>query len=164
MRTKVFFLFLILTACLAFNSSCKKQIQIYDYYGHLAEDGKIIDKYLADSNITALTSTSGLRYVIHNPGFGTYPRSGNTVRLNYRGSLLDGTVFESSFDNQVPYEFVVGYGSVISGMEEGVQYIAEGGSITIYIPSPLGYKDQAAGTLIKPNSILIFYMELLKVQ
>jgi FKBP-type peptidyl-prolyl cis-trans isomerase FkpA len=156
--------FLILAATLAFNSSCQKQIQIYDYAGHLNTDDKIIDQYLADSGITAVKAASGLRYVIHKHGFGLFAQIGTTVRLKYRGSLLDGTVFEDSFTNPVPYEFVVGSGSVIAGMEEGVQYISEGGSITIYIPSPLGYKAQAVGNLIKPNSILVFYIELLKVQ
>ena len=164
MNIKLFLLFLFLAASFFFSSSCKKQVYVYDYYGHLATDEKIIDKYLADSSITAEKSSSGLRYVIHKPGFGSYPAAGKTVRLNYRGTLLDGTEFESSFNNQVPYEFVVGYGEVIAGMDEGIQYIAEGGSITIYVPSPLAYKETAQGSIIKPNSILVFYMELLKVQ
>jgi FKBP-type peptidyl-prolyl cis-trans isomerase len=95
--------------------------------------------------------------VIHDPGFGAYPAYGKKVRINYKGMLLDGTVFEDSFKNTVAFEFTVGTGEVITGMDEGIQYLKERGKVTLYIPSSLAYGPKAAGPFIKPNSNLVFY-------
>ena len=163
---KVYFLIsLFVIAGFIFSSSCKKQTLYYDYYGYLAKDDTTIDHYLADHNITAKKTTSGLRIVIHDAGFGSYPSSGQTVKVNYEGRLLDGTVFDNSYDNQVAFEFTVDGGQVIAGMNEGVKYISERGSATIYVPSPLGYRDkEQGGGLIPANSILVFDIDLLSVR
>lgn len=164
MKKIYFFINLAFLMALIFVFSCKKQTYFYDYYGNLDKDVAIIDQYLADNNITAVKKSSGLRYVIHNQGFGSYPANGNTVRINYKGMLLDSTVFVNTYDNQVSYPFTVGSGSVVSGLDQGIRYIQERGKITIYVPSPLGYQNQAHGDLIPPNSILIFDVDLLSVQ
>jgi FKBP-type peptidyl-prolyl cis-trans isomerase len=144
--------------------SCEKQQYFYDSSGQLKADIVVIDQFLADSNIVALKSTSGLRYVIHDTGFGEYPTLGSSVTMNYRGTLLDGTEFDSSYDNPTAFNFSLGYNQVISGVDEGIQYIREGGSITLYIPSPLAYGRSSPTELIKANSILIFHIELISVQ
>jgi peptidylprolyl isomerase len=78
---------------------------------------------------------------------------------------LDGTKFDSSYDGDgIPFEYEHGYGSVISGWEEGIAYIRERGKITLYVPSVLAYGTRTVGDVIKPNSNLIFEIELLSVQ
>jgi FKBP-type peptidyl-prolyl cis-trans isomerase FkpA len=164
MRGILIFLNLTLFVVLILVGGCKKD-KIYDYNKWLTHDDAIIDQYLADSGITNVIETnSGLRIVNHILGFGSYPVSGQTVRINYEGRLLDGTIFDSSYDSQTAFQFPIGYGYVISGMDEGVQYIRERGSATIYVPSPLAYQDQSYGDIIKPNSILVFDIVLLSIQ
>jgi FKBP-type peptidyl-prolyl cis-trans isomerase FkpA len=159
-----FFITLLFLVGLTLSSSCKKTT-IYEYDKWLKHDEAIIDQYLADSNITnVVKSTTGLRVVIHSQGFGSFPVPGQTVRINYEGRLLDGTVFDNSYDSQTAFQFAIGYGYVISGMDEGVQYLRERGKATIYVPSPLGYRNQAYGDIIQPNSILVFDIELLSIQ
>jgi FKBP-type peptidyl-prolyl cis-trans isomerase len=144
--------------------SCDDKDDLYDPYKQLEKDIQIIDQYLADNNITAQKSSSGLRFVVHDPGIGDYAGYGDVVRLNYEGRLLDGTVFDESFSGGTPIEFVVGYGNFIRGFEEGVTYVGERGKITLYLPSTLAYRNQAVGDLIEPNSILVFYIELISVR
>lgn len=159
----LFFINLLFFTGLIFTSACKKKT-FYEYDKWLKNDVAIIDQYLADSGITdVIKSTSGLRIVIHKQGFGSFPVSGQSVRINYEGRLLDGTVFDSSYDNQTAYQFTIGYGNVISGMDEGIQYLRERGSATIYVPSPLGYQGRSYGD-IPPNSILVFDIDLLSIQ
>lgn len=159
----LFFVNLLFFTGLILISACKKT-KFYEYDKWLKHDDAIIDQYLADSGITnVIKSTTGLRIVIHNKGFGSFPVPGQSVRINYEGRLLDGTVFDSSYDNQTAYQFVIGGGYVITGMDEGIQYIQERGSATIYVPSPLAYRDRVYGN-IPANSILVFDLELLSIQ
>ena len=136
----------------------------YNPYAQLDTDIAIIDQYLEENNITAQKSSSGLRYVIHDPGVGSIPAAGNILVVHYVGTLLDGTVFDSSYDNGKPLRYQYKSGQVISGWEEGLGYIAEGGKITLYVPSGLAYGSRAVGDLIEPNSNLIFDIELFSVQ
>ena len=136
----------------------------YSPYAQLEADIIIIDKFLEENNIDAIKSRSGLRYVIHDEGLGAYPEKGNTLKVHYTGTLLDGTKFDSSYDRGEPFEYEHGYGRVISGWEEGIAYIGERGRITLYIPSVLAYGTKTVGDVIKPNSNLIFDIELLSVQ
>jgi FKBP-type peptidyl-prolyl cis-trans isomerase FkpA len=143
--------------------SCEKQTFFYDSSGQMKKDIQIIDQYLADNHIVALKSQSGLRYVIRDPGFGDFATVGKTVTMHYRGTLLDSTEFDNSYDNAVPMSFVLGNNQVIAGIDEGVQYVRAGGKITLYIPSPLAYGRQSEGPVITPNSILVFYIDVLSV-
>ncbi len=163
--SKIFiFLNVVLIASLIFGSSCKNKYY-YDYYGWLAHDDTLIDQYLVQHGDTNYYVTaSGLRVIIQNPGFGSNPVSGQTVRINYQGRLLDGTVFDDTYNNQNAFTFTIGDGSVVPGLNEGVQYIKERGKVTLYIPSPLGFQDHAYGTLIPANSILVFDVDLLSIQ
>ena len=142
--------------------SCEKQT-FYSPYAQMEEDVNKIDKYLVENNIDAKKSNTGLRYVIHDEGLGSTPQAGNIVIVHYVGTFLDGTKFDSSYDRAEPFEYTHGVGQVIRGWEEGLSYISETGSITLYIPSVLAYGTQGRGD-IGPNENLIFDIDLLSVQ
>ena len=107
-------------------------------------------------------TATGLQYEILAPGEGRAPKASDTVKVNYRGSLLDGTEFDSSYKRNEPIEFPLG--GVIRGWTEGLQLIKEGGKIKLFIPSNLAYGPRGAGGIIGPDETLIFEVELLKVR
>ena len=107
----------------------------------------------------AVTST-GLQYIIEEKGNGVVPKPEDTVEVYYKGTLLDGTVFDQTSDGE-PVSFPLD--AVIAGWTEGIQLIGEGGKIRLFIPPQLGYGESGAGGMIAPNSTLIFDVELLKV-
>lgn len=145
----------------------KKQILI---------DGKIIEDYLSENNIEAESTESGLRYVITEQGTGPKPQIGQSVSVDYAGWVLNGAYFDTSYkeiaqekglydprrDPYQPYTFPLG-GQVIDGWNEGIALLNEGGKARLYIPSSLGYKERGSGAVIKPNSVLVFDVELVKV-
>lgn len=127
-------------------------------------DLEIIDKHLKENNIEALSTESGLKYVITKEGDGAYPKAGESVVAHYSGTLLDGTKFDSSYDRDQPFEFVLGQGAVIRGWDEGFALLNKGAKATLYIPSPLAYGSQARSAIIKANSILKFEVELVDIK
>lgn len=106
-------------------------------------------------------TTSGLQYVIEKEGTGKSPKASDSVLVHYRGTLLDGTEFDSSYKRNEPISFPLA--GVIPGWTEGLQYVKEGGKIRLFIPSDLAYGKRGAGGLIGPDETLIFEVELLKV-
>jgi len=96
-------------------------------------------------------------------GTGATAADGMSVKVNYTGTLENGTVFDSSYGKQ-PFQFVLGQGQVIPGWDQGLQGMKVGGKRTLTIPSELGYGTQGAGAAIPPNSNLVFEVELLDVQ
>lgn len=102
---------------------------------------------------------SGLAYAIERPGTGPRPRPEDTVRAHYTGTLIDGTVFDTS-DGGGPFETTLN--RVIEGWTEGLGLIGAGGAIKLYIPAALGYGDAGSGN-IPPGATLIFEVELLEV-
>ena len=106
-------------------------------------------------------TSSGLQYLVINPGEGRKPGPTDVVRVNYRGTLLDGSEFDSSYKRNEPIEFPLN--GVIKGWTEGLQLIKEGGKIQLFIPSNLAYGPRGAGGAIGPDETLIFEVELLKV-
>ncbi|MCV9388861.1 FKBP-type peptidyl-prolyl cis-trans isomerase [Reichenbachiella ulvae] len=129
-----------------------------------AEQGVAIDSALAANNLEAITTESGLRYVITEEGDGAMPEKGNVVVVHYNGTLLDGTKFDSSYDRDQPFEFPLGQGRVIPGWDEGIALLKVGTKATLYVPSALAYGPRGAGAVIKPNSILKFDVELLDIK
>jgi len=98
-------------------------------------------------------------------GTGAEAKTGDTVSVNYLGTLVDGTKFDSSYDRNQPFSFTLGEGRVIQGWDIGVVGMKEGGKRKLTIPPEFGYGDTvAAGGKIPPNSTLIFEIELLKVE
>ncbi|MBQ9559414.1 MAG: FKBP-type peptidyl-prolyl cis-trans isomerase [Bacteroidaceae bacterium] len=107
------------------------------------------------------TTKSGLQYEVLTEGTGRSPKATDKVRCHYEGTLIDGTVFDSSYKRNQPADF--GLNQVIPGWTEGVQLMKEGAKFRFFIPYLLGYGEQGAGSSIPPYSTLIFDVELLKV-
>lgn len=107
------------------------------------------------------TTASGLQYKVIKEGTGKSPKATDVVEVNYEGKLLDGTVFDSSYERGEPIEFPLN--QVIAGWTEGLQLMKEGGKYEFFIPSDLAY-GEAGNSGIEPNSTLIFTVELLKVK
>lgn len=97
-------------------------------------------------------------------GDGKAVEKGALVVCHYEGVLEDGTKFDSSLDRGRPLEFVVGVGRVIKGWDQGLMGMKEGGERTLHVPAHLAYGDRQVGAHIKPNSNLIFRIELLEVR
>jgi FKBP-type peptidyl-prolyl cis-trans isomerase len=106
-------------------------------------------------------TASGLQYIIEKAGEGNAPKPTDTVKVNYRGTLIDGTEFDSSYKRNEPIEFPLN--AVIKGWTEGLQLIKPGGKIKLFIPSNLAYGPRGAGGVIGPDETLIFEVELLDV-
>lgn len=104
---------------------------------------------------------SGLQYKILTEGTGKSPKATDSVLVHYRGTLLNGTEFDSSYKRNEPISFPLS--GVIPGWTEGLQYVKEGGKIQLFIPSNLAYGKRGAGGLIGPDETLVFEVELLKV-
>ena len=120
-------------------------------------------KFLADNakKKDVKTTASGLQYKVVTPGTGKSPKATDVVEVNYEGKLIDGTVFDSSYERGEPIEFPLN--QVIPGWTEGLQLMKEGGKYEFYIPSELAY-GELGNQGIAPNSTLIFTVELLAVK
>jgi len=128
------------------------------------KENEVIAKYIADKQMTPSKSSSGLMYVISEPGTGEQAQAGKTVKVHYTGRLLDGTKFDSSLDRNEPIEFKLGQGMVIKGWDEGIALLKVGGKALLIIPSDLAYGSRGAGGVIPPFSPLTFEVELVSVQ
>jgi len=110
---------------------------------------------------SVITTESGLQYIVLNQGAGNKPARTDNVEVHYRGTLLDGTEFDSSYSRGKPAQFPVN--RVIPGWTEALQLMPEGSKYKLFIPAKLAYGARSTGDLIGPNSLLIFEVELLKV-
>ena len=106
---------------------------------------------------------SGLHYKIIQEGAGEQASAGKKVSVHYKGELLDGTVFDSSYKRQQPIDFVLGQGQVITGWDEGVSLLKVGDKARFLIPSDLAYGSRGAGGVIPPAAALLFDVELVAV-
>jgi len=104
---------------------------------------------------------TGLQYQVLEAGSGASPAATDVVKVHYHGTLLDGSVFDSSVERGQPISF--GLNQVIPGWTEGLQLMKEGGKSRLFIPSELAYGDRAVGS-IPPGSLLIFDVELIAIQ
>lgn len=114
-----------------------------------------------------LSTASGLQYIYveHSKSdTAIQAASGKTVSVHYTGFLTDGKVFDSSVDRGEPISFPLGQGRVIRGWDEGIALMKVGDKMRLIIPPHLGYGERGAGGVIPPNAILIFDVELMKVQ
>lgn len=108
-----------------------------------------------------VTTASGLQYKVITAGKGKMPKANDNVTVHYTGRLVDGTVFDSSYERNEPASFNVD--GIIEGWTEALQLMHEGDKWTIFIPHTLGYGEQGAGNQIPPYATLIFDVELIKV-
>jgi FKBP-type peptidyl-prolyl cis-trans isomerase FkpA len=124
------------------------------------EKGK---KFLAENATKegVTTTVSGLQYKVIKEGTGKSPKATDTVLVHYRGTLINGMEFDSSYERREPIDFPLN--QVIKGWTEGVQLMKEGGTFRFYIPSHLAYGPRGAGPDIGPDETLIFDVELLRV-
>jgi peptidylprolyl isomerase len=111
-----------------------------------------------------VTTATGLKYQDLREGTGPLPQVGQTVAVNYVGTLTDGTEFDNSYKRGKPIEFPVGTGSVIKGWDEGLLSMKVGGKRQLTIPPQLGYGSRGAGGVIPPNATLVFVVELLSAK
>ena len=127
---------------------------------NLAEGQAFLEK--SGKNDGVVTTESGLQYEVITQGTGAKPTAESTVKVHYHGTLIDGTVFDSSVDRGQPVEFPLN--GVIPGWTEGVQLMPVGSKYKLYIPSELGYgANVPPGGPIGPNSVLIFEVELIDI-
>jgi FKBP-type peptidyl-prolyl cis-trans isomerase len=130
----------------------------------MGKEEKDLLAWMESNGIVAERKESGLFVFIEKPGTGRQPVSGDKVKVNYTGKLLNGQMFDSSLKpGRTPFEFTIGQQQVIAGWDEGLTYFKEGGSGKLIIPSALGYGEQGSGAGIPPNAPLVFDIELLKV-
>lgn len=122
------------------------------------EGKKYLDKFAKKKGVEV--TDSGLAYKVTKEGEGNKPAATDTVKVHYEGRLIDGTVFDSSKERGEPVEFPLN--QVIPGWSEGLQYVKEGGSIELVIPSNLAYGDRSQ-TKIPGGSTLIFEVDLLEI-
>ncbi len=108
-----------------------------------------------------VTTASGLQYTVITEGTGAKPTASDKVKVHYHGTLLDGTIFDSSVQRGEPIELPVG--NVIAGWIEALQLMPVGSKWKLFIPSDLAYGDSQAGPTIGPGSTLIFEVELLEI-
>ena len=126
----------------------------------LAKQKELLDSVAAGYDETP----SGLRYKILQNGEGKQATKGAMVSVHYKGQLLDGTVFDSSYKRKQPIDFAIGVGQVIAGWDEGIQLLKVGDKARLVIPSNLAYGEAGAGGVIPPNATLIFDVELMNVK
>ena len=119
-------------------------------------------KILNDLSKGFSKTSSGLLYKFEKENNLEKPVSGNKVKVHYKGMLLDGTVFDSSYKRNQPIEFTLGIGQVIKGWDEGISLLGLGDKATCIIPSELAYGQSGAGGVIPPNATLVFDVELVE--
>jgi peptidylprolyl isomerase len=112
----------------------------------------------------AVTTASGLTYIVTQNGTGARLKAGDTVRVHYTGLFTNGVKFDSSHDRGEPIEFPLGRGRVIKGWDEGIQKLRVGDRAMLYIPPALAYGTKGAGGAIPPDTTLIFLVEVVGVQ
>ena len=145
---------------------CNEFVQDY-FNNQIAEEANMnLEKsnaFLAENKTRegVITTASGLQYKILTPGEGEYPGPSDEVKVHYRGTFIDGRVFDSSIDRGEPIVF--GVDQVISGWTEALQLMQPGARWMLYIPPSLAYGEQGAGGVIGPNEALIFEVELIEI-
>lgn len=144
---RVFFL-IIVTVFLVSCNKTKKQAK---------EDEEIIANYIAEHNLDATKTESGLYYVVNEEGVGEHPTINSEVTVAYKGYLTDQTVFDESDTTGITFSLT----SVIEGWQEGIPYFKPGGRGILLIPSTLGY-GRRTQTNIPANSVLIFDIHLIE--
>ena len=149
------------------NEECIPILRTYSILAQkkMADENKVEgQKFLAENakRSEVKTTESGLQYEIIKSGDGPIPTESDRITVHYHGTLIDGTVFDSSVERGQPATF--GVTQVIAGWIEALQLMPVGSKWKVYIPSDLAYGERGSGQKIMPNSTLIFEMELLGIE
>ena len=143
-------------------------IVLQDYFGKLANEKqkanveagqKFLDENAKRDGV--VTTATGLQYEVLKEGSGDSPKETDNVTVHYHGTLIDGTVFDSSVDRGQPATFPVN--GVIPGWVEALQLMNPGAKYKLFIPSNLAYGERGAGGAIGPNATLVFEVELISI-
>ncbi|WP_373520061.1 FKBP-type peptidyl-prolyl cis-trans isomerase [Aquiflexum sp.] len=148
---------------------------VYDVEGNLSKDRLIIDEFLATAQIDSIYryhDPTGVVVIVQEEGLEDKPVSGNLLYINYTGSLLDGSVFDTSREavaiendifvegrNYRLFQFTLGSSEAISGFNYGFRNLKSGSKAVLIIPSPWAYRDSETNERIPPNSVLMFEVE-----
>lgn len=143
-------------------SAKQRQSQLSQFEGIKAEGEKFLSENKNKKGVS--TTLSGLQYEVLKAGKGASPKLGDSVEVHYRGTLLDGTQFDSSIDRNETFKFEVAYGGLIEGWIEGIQLMNPGAKFKFWLPYQLAYGDRGAGADIPPYSALVFEIELISVK
>ena len=149
-------------------SEQESNLILQDYFGKLAKEAQSANveagqKFLAENakRDGVTTTATGLQYEVLAVGSGDSPKETDKVTVHYHGTLIDGTVFDSSVERGQPATFPVN--GVIPGWVEALQLMKTGAKYKLYIPSNLAYGERGAGGSIGPNATLIFEVELISI-
>jgi len=140
--------YLLLLTFAVLISACNKDEKIFE------ENQQQIRQYLADNNLQAQQTETGLHYIVTKEGDGDFPNAQSKVKVNYKGYLTNKTVFDDGQNVELPLA------QVIKGWQEGIPKFSRGGSGYLFIPSSLGYGSSATGK-IPANAVLIFEIDLI---
>lgn len=143
----------------ALNAAKKAETDKVKYKDYIEQNEAFLAKNKEKQGVT--TTASGLQYEVIKMGTGPKPTAQNTVKVNYVGSLIDGTEFDSSIKRNQPATFPVS--GVIPGWTEALQLMPVGSKFKLYLPASIAYGPTGAGEVIKPYSTLIFEVELLEI-
>jgi len=130
------------------------------YKGNIARGDSFLQANRTKEGV--IVTESGLQYKILKLGTGQKPTENDVVKVNYKGSFINGTQFDSSYDRGQPAEFQLN--SVIKGWSEGLQLMPQGSKFMLFVPENLAYGANGAGGVIEPFTTLIFEVELLEVK
>lgn len=172
MKKSIFAVFLMIAVCVSFSlaqtkrskNGKRKITKRVAYKKNFRKKTRRSTKKMEISNNRAVTTESGLTYVITKDGDGAQVKAGDKVIVNYTGMLTNGAKFDSSLDRNEPFSFPVGAGMVIKGWDEGLQKLRVGDHAILTIPPSIGYGANGAGGVIPPNATLIFIIEVLGVK
>lgn len=155
---------LLLNAVLTLMSSALLVAGCACTHGPAKEGSNAGEAFLADNKAKpgVVTLPSGLQYIVEKQGTGRKPSATDTVECHYRGTLIDGKEFDSSYKRGQTASFPVN--QVIPGWTEILQRMPVGSKYKVFIPSDLGYGPRGAGADIPPNSALIFEIELISIK
>ena len=149
-------------------SEQESNLVLQDYFGKLAKEAQSANveagqKFLAENakRDGVTTTATGLQYEVLAEGSGDSPKETDQVTVHYHGTLIDGTVFDSSVERGQPATFPVN--GVIPGWVEALQLMKPGAKYKLFIPSNLAYGERGAGGSIGPNATLIFEVELISI-
>ena len=142
----------------------QQEKQIKEQLEMVNKNTKIAEDFLKENGTKegVTTTESGLQYIVLTQAEGPKPKAENTVKVHYKGTLMDGTEFDSSYARNEPVVFVLN--QVIPGWTEAVQLMNVGSKIKLFLPPNLAYGDRGAPPVIEPGSMLIFEVELLGIE